>query len=323
MNKEYVLNSLELKRRFVKDNNLPITVYHEPYFTERLHIIDRLFNCVEKFDLFCDELKEFNDEQDYFAHYNAVKDAAIEHIKSKEEFKVFTDDNSFIRIKNEYPKNNLYTEENQYKSFISIDMKKANFSAVRRYNASIFDNAKTWEEFISKFTPMKHIANSKYIRQVILGACNPKKQIQFELYLMYNLLEFIKHTVPGIEVLSLGVDEIILYHPNQTGICKNDQQTQEIVDRIKDALDHHVVGDMVRMEEFYLEPLASYGYLKVNMNDENDVTFKCVDAECFHQHVKHYYGMEITDNDLVFYHNNVLAKFLTPIENYFNPISNP
>ena len=322
MEKSKVLNSLELKKRFVKDNNLPITVYHEPYFTERLVTIDRLYDCVQKFELFCNELKAFADEQEYFTHYNAVKDAAIEHIKAKDEFKVFTDDNSFIRINNQYPKTNLYIEENQYKSFISIDMRKANFSAVRRYNPAIFDNADTWEEFISQFTSMKHIANSKYIRQVILGACNPKKQIQFELYLMHTLLEFLKHMVPGIEVFSLGVDEIILYHPNQSGICQNDERAQKIVDEIKSALSRHVVGAMVRMEEFYLEPLADYGYLKVDMHDENNVTFKCVDAECFHQHVKHYYGMEITDNDLVFYHNNVLARFLEPIPNYLNPIAN-
>ena len=210
MNKEKVLNSLELKRRFIKDNNLPITVYHEPYFTERLYTLDRLFGCVAKFDLFCTELASFNDEQEYFTYYNAVKDAAIEYIKAKDEFKAFTDDNSFIRLDNQYPKTNLYIEENQYKAFISIDMKKANFSAVRRYNPAIFDDASTWEEFILKFTEMKHIANSKYIRQVILGACNPKKQIQFELYLMHTLLEFIKHMVPGIEVFSLGVDEINL-----------------------------------------------------------------------------------------------------------------
>jgi hypothetical protein len=322
MTKEQALNSLELKRRFVKDNNLPITVYHEPYFTERLQILDRLFGCVDKFDLFCNELASFNDEQEYFAHYNTVKDTAIEYIKAKDEFKVFTDDNSFIRLNNQYPKGNLYTEENQYKAFISIDMKKANFSAVKRYNSAIFDDANTWEEFIMKFTTMQHIANSKYIRQVILGACNPKKQIQFELYLMHTLLEFIKHMVPGIEVFSLGVDEIILYHPNQTGIVKNDETAQHIVDEIRNALNRHVVGHMVRMEEFYLEPLANYGYLKVNMHDETDITFKCVDAECFHQHVKHYYGMPITDNDLVFYHNNVLAKFLEPIPNYLNPIAN-
>ena len=321
MNKEKVLNSLELKKRFVKDNNLPITVYHEPYFTERLITIDRLFGCVAKFDLFCSELALFADEQEYFTHYNSVKDTVIEYLKSKDEFKTFTDDNSFIRIDNKYPKTNLYIEENQYKSFISIDMKKANFSAMRLYNPALFDNANTWEEFILNFTNMKHIANSKYIRQVILGACNPKKQIQFELYLMHTLLEFIKHMVPGIEVFSLGVDEIILYHPNQTGNCENNENAQEIIDRLNNVLQRHVVGKMVRMEEFYLEPLSNYGYLKVNMHNETDITFKCVDAECFHQHVKHYYGMDITNNDLVFYHNNVLARFLEPIPNYLNPIA--
>ena len=75
------------------------------------------------------------------------------------------------------------------------------------------------------------------------------------------------------------------------------------------------------MEEFFLEPLANYGYLKVNMHNHDDVTFKCVDAECFHQHAKLYKDETITENDLVFYHNGILARFLEPIPNYMNPIA--
>ena len=50
---------------------------------------------------------------------------------------------------------------------------------------------KTWEEFISKFTENKHIINSKYIRQVILGNCNPKRHITYEKYLMNEVLDIL------------------------------------------------------------------------------------------------------------------------------------
>ena len=319
MNRQQILESITLKKRFVKDCGLPITVFHEPYFSERLAIIDRLFGCLEKWEIFCEGLEKFHDEQEYLEHYNAVKDAAIDHLKEKSEFEKFTNDSSYSKFQNKYPKRDVYITDNINGSFISIDMRSANFSALRRYDSALVDNKKTWEEFIAQFTSVTHIVNSKYIRQVILGACNPKKQIQFELWLMHNLLDFIEHMVPDIKVYSLGVDEIILYHPET---YKNKSEAAEMVEQIKNCLNRHVVGSMVKFEEFYLEELYQGGYQKVDMNNLDKVVFKCVVAETFHQHVKRYYDEEITDNDLVFYHNGVLARFLEPIPQYFCPIAN-
>jgi hypothetical protein len=78
---------------------------------------------------------------------------------------------------------------------------------------------------------------------------------------------------------------------------------------------------MVKMEEFVLERAAIYGYTKSDLNDLSKVTFKCFDAETFHQHIKMYHDKEVVDDDLVFYHNGVLARFLEPIPNYWNPIA--
>lgn len=55
MTREQVLNSIVLKKRFCKDCNLPISVFDNPYFEERIKLLDRLwnFNCVEELDDFC------------------------------------------------------------------------------------------------------------------------------------------------------------------------------------------------------------------------------------------------------------------------------
>jgi hypothetical protein len=318
MNRQQILESINLKKRFVKDCNLPITVFHEPYFSERLATLDKVFGCLAKWDIFCEGLENFSNEQDYLEMYNSVKDTVIEYIKAKPEFEKFTNDNSYIKLQNRYPKRDVYITDNIGGYFISIDMKSANFSALRRYDEAIVDGKKTWEEFLAQFTNIEHIINSKYIRQVILGACNPKKQIQFELYLMHNFLDFIEHMVPGIKVYSLGVDEIILYHPR----TYRETDAEDMTNRIRECLDRHVVGRMVKFEEFYLDELYQGGYQKVDMNNLDKIIFKCVDAETFHQHVKRYFDEEITDNDLVFYHNGVLARFLEPIPQYFCPIAN-
>ena len=320
MTKDKILQSINLKKRFVKDNNLPITVFHDPYFSERLQTIDRLFGCVKDFELFCVELQAFENEEQYFEEYNRTKDTVINFIKAKPQFEQFINDK--FNSPPSFPKNNLYSVENVGKSFISIDMRKANFTAMNLYSSGIFDGETTWESFMSKFTNIQHIIHSKYIRQVILGACNPKKQIQFELYLMGRLLTWIINQVPEVDVFSLTNDEIILYHPNQSDRIANNEQEQKIVDNIRDALNRHVIGHKCRMEEFYLDELYDGRFQKVDMNDLSKVVFKCVDAELFHQYTKRYFAEEITENDLVFYHNGILAKFLEPIPDFLNPIAN-
>lgn len=308
MKREQVMNSIALKKRFCKDNNLPIVVYDNPYFYERLCVLDVLFSCVDRFEDFCKELLEYSCEQEYFEYYNYVKEAVISHIKDKKDYIKFNEEN-FVLNTNAFKKQNLYTEPNNNRTFISIDMKKANFSSMSLYSARIFDNARTWEEFMQQFTTNEHIINSKYIRQVILGACNPKKQIQYEKYLMFNLLQDLIKNIETLHVFSLGEDEIILY----TEDCGYSFQ------QFKEILSATLIGNMVRITMFDLEMIkGTKGWLKTIYDFKNSdeiIEFKCLDSEIFHQIVKHYYKEPITDNDLVFYHNGNLARFLKEVDN--------
>lgn len=319
MTKEDVMQSISLKKRFCKDNNLPISVYDNPYFYERIKIIDQVIPCIEKFEQFCNELADFNCDQDYFEYYNSVKEAAINYIKGNADFLEF---NSRVIVnQSNIGKKQLYIDENDKKVFISLDMKKANFSALYLYNSNIFGGAKTWEEFISKFTDSKHIINSKYIRQVIMGACNPKKQIQQEKELMSLLLikmiTKFNLSYPGylcskIKVYSLGEDEIIL----------------EIIDRnmlssyleiIKEFIESTNYKDVIRISAFTLEKLhGTDGWVRhIMTKNGSKVEFKCLSAEIYHQIVKHWFGQQISNDDLVFYHSGQLVQFLSPVDNPF------
>lgn len=305
MTKDEIMNSIALKKRFCKDCNLSIAVFDNPYFYERLQTLNILEDCIYKFSVFCDELQWFTDEQEYFEYYNKVKDSIIDFIKAAPEYENFI--NADYMHKPYISKRNLYVEQNDGHSFVSIDMKKANFSAMRHYSKSIFDNCKTWEQFVSKFTYSQHIINSKYIRQVILGACNPKRQIRYEQYLMSILCNHIISCLSDISIFSLGEDEIIIEVPNYDtnfSLAKLNKAVSSCQDGI---------GLLVRVESFKLNKINN-GWVKSYNNDSNKVDFKCVDAEIYHQVIKHYFGMPITENDLVFYHNGRLAKFLKEVD---------
>ena len=312
MTREEVLQFTGLKKRFCKDCNLPINLFDEPYFTQRLKALDVQFDCVKKFDTFCADLEKYDTEQEYFEYYNTVKDSVINMIKDNTEYmKFLNDDFADVRVvtKNITLGNkNLYIEGNQDKTFISIDMKKANFSALRHYSPAIFKNVETWEQYIGFFTPSEHIRNSKYIRQVILGACNPKRQITYERYLMTMLYLHIKSELDGkVSFYSLGNDEIII---SVTGTSVSAKEIKATI-----ATCPQKIGELVRFEMFDLQKVGDYGWMKVIYDEPERVEFKTINADIYHQIVKHYWNMPITEDDLVFRYNGVLARFLEGVKN--------
>lgn len=312
MTREEVLQFTGLKKRFCKDCNLPINLFDEPYFTQRLKALDVQFDCVKKFDTFCADLEKYDTEQEYFEYYNTVKDSVINMIKDNTEYmKFLNDDFADVRVvtKNITLGNkNLYIEGNQDKTFISIDMKKANFSALRHYSPAIFKNVGTWEQYIGFFTPSEHIRNSKYIRQVILGACNPKRQITYERYLMTMLYLHIKSEFDGkVSFYSLGNDEIII------SVAGTSVSAKEIKTAI--ATCPQKIGELVRFEMFDLQKVGDYGWMKVIYDEPERVEFKTINADIYHQIVKHYWNIPITEDDLVFRYNGVLARFLVGVKN--------
>lgn len=319
MNREEIMNSIALKKRFCKDCNLPITVYDNPYFYERLSTIDIFFDCISKFDNFCYELQKFSNEQEYFEYYNQVKDGMISYIQSRSSYEDFNKNTSIIGLvmsldSYAYPKKNLYVEPNNGCTFISIDMKKANFSALNHYAKDIFE-CDEWEDFVGRFTENKHIIQSKYIRQVVLGACNPKKQIQYERYLMAILLKHLMSQFPELNLFSLGEDEILIVVDKGYGFSL--KELRKAVANCPEG-----IGNLVKIEMFDLHKIpGTDGWMKVvysfsSSPDKGDnVKFKCLEADIYHQVVKHYLNQPITENDLVFYYNGKLAKFLKEIDN--------
>ena len=319
-----------LKKRFAKDMNLPIAVFDEPYFMQRLKVTDKIIPCLNAWKTFLDELSEFNSEQDYFEYYNSVKEAVINSIKVKKEYIRFNESNEVMRVIKGVrgtKRQNLYIPANNGKCFLSIDMRKANFSALRAYDANIFDNCDTWESFIGQFTEMRHIINSKYIRQVIMGALNPGRQVGYEKHLMTLLNETIQtllyteddheanrfaieYYINDTKLYSLANDEIIFICDDPVALSN---ALKEILPKALKYVKPLTI-DMFRFEPFRLNkiPFDVEGYLKSNLVT-GDMTFKCVEVEYFHQVAKRYLGEEITDDDLVFRHNHRLAKFLRPI----------
>ncbi len=294
--------SEKLKERFCKDCNIPLKLFKESYFTDRLQLYDNYYNTLDKWNTFTRELEKYKCEQDYFEEYNRVKDAAISDIKDSDGYKSFNEEdmNKYSVKHSNLPSKDIFKPSNGGKPFISIDMKKANFSALKHYDRSIFRNADTWEEFIGRYTENKHIINSKYIRQVILGNCNPKRHIAYEKYLMDGILDYIqKFFLPVSKCVFFSNDEIIFdisdVHKSTIKFLKSSLLKESIVP--------------VKSEVFFLCKInGTKGYYKEV--EDHIVKFKCLNDYELPFVLRKFQNQEITENDKVFYHEGLLSKFI-------------
>lgn len=300
--------SAKLKQRFCTDCNIPINIFQEPYFLTRLALYNKHYDSLSKFRRFSNELKKYKCEQDYFEEYNRVKDEAINFIKSTEGYKSFLEEdmNQYKPLHIGLPHKDIFHAANDGKYFISIDMKHANFSTLHFYNAGIFDHAATWEEFISKFTDNEHIINSKYIRQVILGNCDPKRHIVYEKYLMDIVLSGLVHRK------CFNLEQVVFFSNDEIVIDVSEvEDIEKVIASIKNNLTH--LSFPLKVEYFKLHKIeGTHGYYKeiFKNNGEIEIKFKCVDALYMPFIIRKFLGQDVQENDKVFYHNGLLAKFI-------------
>ena len=300
-----------LKARFCKDTNLSIQVFSEPYFTDRL----TLFGKSAEYEDFLKMLETYKTEEDFFAEYNRIKDAAITYIKESEAFIAMNekDFNDFKLDTKGIPDRDAYKEMNVGRRFLSIDMSKANYTSLRyfgsRYGKKFFDG--TYEEFLSMFTNNEHIISSKYIRQVIFGNCNCKRMITFEKVMMlsfYNYLECMLYAKGYDDLLeytySLRTDELLIDITDLDAEYVNAIQ-RVVAQKMEDEPTFRLKTEIYTLRKFKDEDIY------VKQFDDTTFEIKKVDSEFAPQVYRYMKGLPKSELDLYFFHKGALAKWET------------
>ena len=301
-----------LKNRFCKDTKINIEVLQEPYFSKRLELYDNQFNVIEKYKSFLDILSNFESEQDYFEYYNSTKEKIINHLKNSEgiknlikaDFKKFQIPNTGITQKH------IFKESNVGKALLSIDMVKANFSSLKHYDKSIFkvDSTlcNTYEEFVRQFTEYEYIINSKYIRQVVFGTVNPKRQVMYEKYLMYKILLLIEEVLRADQVDLL---DIALNFSNDEIVIDVTNLDEKLLENLKDKIVNNELNLPLKLEQYVLGKIQDTdGYAKVF--EDGQVDIKCLNNLMYPFVLRFLNGEEIQEEDKVFFHEGRLATFI-------------
>ena len=290
----------KLRKRFIKDYGLPINVYKEPYFSYYIERLQPYYNSKNKYDAF---LKLVDKYGDGFVDISfSYTERIIKHIQEKDEYKQLQQDKlkDFNRIY-EIPEVNLYTMDNDGKKFISIDIKQANFNALRYYNEKLVDEYENFDEFLLEFIDREefyeYFTKSKYIRQVIFGNLVPKKQRKIQKYMIdviiKNLLE--NNVISEDDIYSTNNDELILFDKGQ------DINT----DLIK-------FSNIIRIKRFELNSIKQRKFF-VKKYENGEIEFKAIPSNVFFQVLSLYEDKEFDERDLMFMFENKIAKFIETI----------
>jgi len=302
--------SHSLRKRFVKDYKLPISLIQDPYFEYFLELYDDLYETKKHYATFCDLVERLGGEEAFFKESKRITDTIIKDISNTPEYISFnTRDLSEYNVVSEVRTQNIYHPENVGQAFASFDLVKANYTALRFIDPAIVFNTKTYEELIQRYTPEVYFVESKHIRQVIFGHLNPKRQMKIEKYLIQKRVipELLKFLPNKERYVTASDDEVVV----RLGLFET------ITEDFKNGLNNFRAGVPVRFTPYVLCQIGDkpYYYKQLPYNSEPQVEFKAVPQNYFAECYRFYKKEEPTEYDMCTYHEGRVVKYLDSLFN--------
>jgi hypothetical protein len=305
------MSEVKMRKKFVKDEKLPIPVFEEPYFSYYLNLYEKLFGARSKYEKFMKNINDIGGWENYFNAYLKLKDNVIEDIKSKDSYAAYLNfDLKEYDITRDYKSNNrsFYITDNSNKKWISIDLKSANFNSLKYVNSSIVNDKNSYKDFLSDYENSNLFVDSKSVRQLIFGNLNPKRQQKIQGYILDKLMKEIniKFNEENLEFHILGSDEFMLEYSENIMVG--------LVDIIRDF--EIETGFKINKKEFEFVKNgenSEFGFIKTY--SDNIVEFLGVNKHFHAQAYKKFTGEIILPYDLLFYNENKISTFLEALKN--------
>ena len=140
---------------------------------------------------------------DMFEYRMSKIDEIVAFVKGTRAYNDMADENLIP----DFPINKNF-EYSEGVNYLSIDLKMANWQAMKKYDPSFVNElGETYSEFLNKFGVPEVFHKSKHFRQYIFGNLNPKKQIKAQRV----MIEDIKNAMSkyGLKIECIKHDEII------------------------------------------------------------------------------------------------------------------
>lgn len=298
----------DLRQRFCKDNRLNINVFNSPYFEERLEQFAKLpkfINILEDYKLFGEITKEY----DVLKEIKLFSSFIINDITNKPEYQEMQAADIIYYPAPNIKTADIYNKSNVSREFVSIDLVKANFQVLKRFSNELVNNTENYKEFVIHYNKhfkysekfVNYLVNSKYLRQVLFGNMNPKKQQAHQKEIINNIINYlITNGVDTKHIISKSPDEVVVD-------CTDIKYS--FLDEVKECTD---LPYQMRIERFTLHQIENKKHFYKKDINGNIIDIKGVEGYLYAQVMRRLFNEEITENDLVFYAEKQLAKFLKP-----------
>lgn len=302
--------SHKIRSKLVKDFNLDINVVQSPYFEYFLDLYNDYNGAKEKSELLLETVRTLGSEEEFFKYLDKLQNNIVTSIKEQPEYHIYNTCNFEFKKPNlNIKQTDIYNIENHNKYYLSIDLQKANYYALRYFNSHLVFHTDSFEEFMTNVTSFKYFIESKQIRQVIFGQLNPGRQKIIQQFLIYELLEVLLNYFEKDKIKSISHDEIVIELKNFDEYLIRSYIPADLYSCTEK------LGIKIHLKLFQLKSLKTEKknfFVKEYIN--NKVEFKCVESLFLPQVFKHYYKQELNENDLTFYHERQLATFKNPLQ---------
>ena len=185
---------------------------HFDYYISQLSRLDKYKDIKELISLYDDAEQEFGDLYEYRMKKSSE---IIEFLKNTRAL----DDLNLDNLLPDYPISKSFQYEED-KKYLSIDMRKANWSVLKSYDPSFINELpNSYDELLDKFEMPEVFKRSKSLRQYVFGNVNPKRQAKAMRSIMQSIIEMFKSY--DIKIENIKNDEVIYSYYNIEYLSEN------------------------------------------------------------------------------------------------------
>jgi hypothetical protein len=297
---------------FIKYSKLPIPINSPEHIDYYIKLFEPFYSNSHElyYDYFLNDIKSigFNKMK---SDINYIKNEILKLFNSNQKYKKFLSDKTTPSYSENFiTKNHIYHPNNVGLNLLSIDIKSANWTCLKKICDGDFDDS--WEYLVSKYTPSKFLQKSKYLREVIFGELGSKKLNKFIGEFIWNLDQEIckNQELNNILVkIVCSMDEIIYSVKNPESFDFN--KFIQIINHLDSK------NQIYRVEQFILKQIEPYTYyIKEIMNSNSivcKINFKQIPKHFIPQVIKFYKKEEINEFDKKFMFENIISTFDKPL----------
>ena len=186
---------------FCKLMDISVPEYeHFDYYINQFSKLEKWKNIKKLIKIYEEAEEKYGDLYEYrLKKSNEI----IEYLKNTRAYNELQDDNLLPDLPT--TKNFEYSEDKKY---ISIDINKANWVVLKKYDPEFAPElGDSYENFISKFDVPEIFNHSKQLRQYIFGNINPKKQGKAQRVVTQSILNKYNHL--NLDIACIKNDEVI------------------------------------------------------------------------------------------------------------------